>query len=299
MVDTAQSDLRSIIRREKDRTRLAELENAERNLREAKKIMKDSPSSSDFLLGMALKVIESYLPEKSVERRRYYLTEAISRFELAGRTSDAGVLAARLQRLPPPAEEAIESKETGPLPEGKPEMAVPVGKPAAPEPHENTFPALLRSGTVDDWLEKLEAQTEQGRRDIGETLSGNARYLPTTGYRSFLVACFESETDKGDLISFVEGTDKLTKRFVEILRELKEKGEIECFINDSPLDYAVKALDIVAGVKEGEGENPKRGTWEFQLSDGNTVAVTSSVNKDASTGRVEGYVFRLESRLKG
>lgn len=281
-----------MIRREKDKTRLAELENAEVYLRKAKSSRDDS-SSSDFLLGMALRVIESHLPKVNIEKRRYYLTEAIHWFELAGSASDAGVLESRLRTLPTPVEVKPPEKVVSPPEQESTSIASPE-KSAAADKSESRFSTLLKSGTVDDWLGSIgKAQDEGERADLRSALSLSTRDYAAPAYKSFLIACFESAIDRSSLLSLVDGADKLTRRFVEILCDLKDKGEIECFINDSPLDYTTKLLEILAGLKEADG--PKTGKWEFQLSTGTTITVVSQTKKDQETGRVESYVFRRES----
>jgi len=281
------------MKREKDKTRLAELKNAERNLKESKSSKSDA-TSSDFLLGMALKVIESHLPEDRIEKRRYYLTEAINLFELAHSPSDARVLDSRLRRLPVQIEEPKEQEKTVSPPMEAPVSVGHLEKHSVPGRSENRFSTLLKSGTVDEWLGDIgEAQGEGERADLVNALSLSTRDNAAAGYRSFLIACFESTADRDSLLSLVHGADKPTRRFVEILCDLKDKGEIECFINDSPLEYVTKLLEILAGVKEVEG--PRRNKWEFQLSSGTAITVVSHAKKDLETGRVESYVFTRES----
>lgn len=292
LLDDAEASLDRVLPKQRDVMRQGSLKRARQNLENGKKSLQSDIKSADLSLARALKVIEDCLPADDVEEKRRYLIEGIRRFKSAGWRTDAAELEMRLAKLDasgppePPMEEVVPelgaSRSTHAL--------VP---PVAPGRSEHRFQTLLKSGSVADWLASFaEAWDEEQKADLGGLLTRGSRDFSAPGYRAFLIACFETTTDREGLTSLVQRTDKPTKRFVETICDLKEGREVECFVSDSPLDYATKLLETLAGLKEGEG--PKRGTWEFQLSTGTTVTVVSSVKKDPETGRAESYVFKLK-----
>ena len=271
--------------------RQGSLKRARRNLENAKKSLQNDVKTADLSLARALKVIEDCLPADDVEEKRRYLIEGIRRFKSAGWRTDAAELEMRLAKLDAsgPAEPPLEEEDSK-LGESR-STHVPA-PPVAPGRGEHRFSTLLKSGSVTDWLASFEEGWDEGEKaDLGNLLTRSTRDFSAPGYRAFLIACFETTADREGVTSLVERADKPTKRFVETICDLKEGRQVECFVSDSPLDYVTKLLETLAGLKEGEG--PKRGRWEFQLSTGTSVIVVSNVKKDP--GNRPGRELRLQA----
>jgi hypothetical protein len=293
----AEASLNRMLPKQRDVLRQGSLKRARQNLENAKKSLQSDVKSSDLSLARALKVIEDCLPVDDVEERRRYLVEGIRRFKSAGWWTDAEELEMRLAKLDaagppgPPIEEEASSLQASRLTRAP-------AAPAVPGKSEHRFSALLKSGSVAEWLASFGGGWDEAEKtDLENLLSRGTRDFSAPGYRAFLIACFETTTDRDGLTSLVERADKPTKRFVETIYDLKEGRAVECFISDSPLGYVTKLVETLAGLKEDEG--PKRGAWEFQLSTGRTVTIISSVKKDPETGRTESYVFKLEPAPSG
>lgn len=288
----AEASLDRVLRKQLDVMRQGSLKRARQNLERAKRSLPSDVNLADLYLARALKVIEDCLPADDVREKRRYLIEGTRRFKSAGWRTDAAELEMRLAKLdasgPSEAmEEGLPNLEA-PWPTRAQTASVPLGKSG------HAFSTLLKSGSVADWLASFGGGWDEAQKaDLGSLLSRSPRDFSAPGYRAFLIACFETTTDRDILASLVERADKPTKRFVETICDLKEGGEVECFVSDSPLEYVTKLLETLAGLKVEEG--PKRGKWEFKLSTGTTVAVVSRVKKDPETGRAESYVFKLEA----